>query len=390
MKKVLIDCTLTGGRGPAKKAVEFIWECQRLGIPYKLMTDKRLVAILNDFNIKPDYIVPVDFSSSNEEVYSLFEKTMSQIPYDVLIKFGARTPGPYVARKQGKPYIIIDGGLPDSYSSYPSMYDKDTYEKAAIFIVTSNFPWIPTPPIFIKNVRVAYFPLSGKSMERIEKIKVLSNSEIKRKFGKYFTSFAKNPTLSINLSMTNDYVDSKNRTTYGAWLKTYEYDQCVGFIRRLITDLGSTNKNIEVILDSKIARVATDVLEEFKNITIVTWKSDWDYEAEIALDMLSDITISRAANYQPFIFALSRGNSITSAVPASGYMNEDNAAIQAQALGFTENIPYDDERYIERLMAFFKDKNKQVNMAKNQKQNFESFRKNNNSLTLLLNFINSL
>ena len=99
MKNILIDCTLTGGRGPAKKTAEFIWECQRLNIPYKLLTDKRIVNILKEFNLKPDYIIPIDFSSTNEEIYTLFEKQLKLISYDILVKFGARTPGPYVARK---------------------------------------------------------------------------------------------------------------------------------------------------------------------------------------------------------------------------------------------------------------------------------------------------
>ena len=191
MKNILIDCTLTGGRGPAKKTAEFIWECQRLNIPYKLLTDKRIVNILKEFNLKPDYIIPIDFSSTNEEIYTLFEKQLKLISYDILVKFGARTPGPYVARKQGKPYIIVDGGLPDVYESYPSMYDKNTYEDAKAFIVTSNFPWVPTPPIFLRNVCVSYFPLSQKTREVVKKIKSKSKQDLIDIYGSYFSAFSK-------------------------------------------------------------------------------------------------------------------------------------------------------------------------------------------------------
>jgi len=390
MKKILIDCTLTGGRGPAKKTAEFIWECKRLQIPYRLITDRRLVAILKDFNIKPDYIIPIDFSSRSEEIYQLFERQFNSINYDILVKFGARTPGPYTAKKQGKPYIIVDGGLPDVYESFPSMYDKKTYQSAKAFIVTSNFPWVPILPTFLNNVTVAYFPLSQKSNIFVKKIKKISKKELINIFGSYFTPFSKSPDFVINLAMTNDYVDAKSRITYGAWLKAREYDQCIGYIRRLITDLGMTNRKIEIITDSEIISVASDILKDFKNINTVTWKKNWNYKAEIALDKIADITISRAANYQPFTFALGRGNNVTSAVPADGYMDEDNAAIQAQDLQLTENIPYDDEQYVKRLIAFLKSKDRQNIISKNQKRNFEIFGKKNNSLTVLFDLINSL
>lgn len=390
MKRILIDCTLTGGRGPAKKTAEFVWECQRLNIPYTLITDKRLVGVLKDFNIKPDYIIPINFSSTNKEIYELFEKQFSLIKYDVLVKFGARTPGPYMARKQGKPYLIVDGGLPDKYETYPSMYDKDTYKDAKAYIITSNFPWIPTIPLFLNNVQVAYFPISQQSREFLKEIDTMPKRGLLKKYSKYFTPFSNDSEFVINLSITNDYVDIKSRITYGAWLKASEYDQSVGFIRRLISDLGEAGKKTDVITDSKIAQVASDILPQYKNIKIITWKRIWCYEAEIALEKIADITISRAANYQPFIFAIGRGNSVTSAVPANGYMDEDNAAIQAQGMLLTENITYDDEGYVKRLFSFIKDKKKQNTISTNQKKNFETFGRKNNSLTLLLNLINSL
>lgn len=390
MKTILIDCTLTGGRGPAKKAAEFIWECQRRKTPYKLITDKKLVNILCDLGITPDYVIPIDFSSSNSEIYDLFEKQFKGISYDILVKFGARTAGPYIAKKQGKPYIIIDGGLPDAYEMYPSMYDASTYINAQAYIVTSNFPWVPNPAFSVNNVKVGYFPLSQRTKSFIEKIRSKSKEELVKLYQPFFTPFAKSTEITINLSMTNDYVDSKCRVANGGWLKAKEYDQCVGFVRRLINDLGESGKKIEVITDTKVASVASDIVKRLKNISIVTWKNKWSYEAEIALEKIADTTISRAANYQPFSFALARGTSVTTAVPANGYMDEDNAAIQAQGLCLTENIAYDDEEYVKKLMKYISDKKKQVVISKNQKINFEIFGKENNSLDMLFTYINSL
>lgn len=381
---------MTGGRGPVKKTAEFIWECQRLKVPYTLIADSRLTPILEEMNIKPDYSIAIDFSSGNDVIYAQFERLMKDISFDLLVKFGARTPGPYCAMKLGKPYIIIDGGLPDKFESYPSLYDKGTYQKASLIIVTSNFPWIPIKPLFLDNVQVAYFPLSEKSKDFIKKIKLRPAKELISKYQKYFTPFDQTTQLRVNLMMTNDYVETKSRVKYGAWLTAKQYDQCVGFVRRLLSDLGETGKRIEVFTDKKISTVVRDILDQYKNVSLVTWKDQWNYEAEIMLDLLSDITISRAANYQPFTFAFCRGNGVTTAVPANGYMNEDAAAIQAQARGLTENIVYDDEQYIDRLLAFNADQNKQKKIAKKLKNNFETFGRENNSLTILFTIINSL
>ena len=77
-------------------------------------------------------------------------------------------------------------------------------------------------------------------------------------------------------------------------------------------------------------------------------------------------------------------------MPADGYMNEDAAAIQAQGLQLTENILYNDEQYVTRLLTFLEDKNKQNTISKNQIKNFETFGRTNNSLTELFNTINSI
>lgn len=389
MKKILIDCTLTGGRGPAKKCAEFIWELEKRNMKYSVISESLMAEKLSDFNIKPDVILNVDFSASNEDIYAQFEKAFKKIKFDYLVKFGARTAGPYWARKMNKPYIIIDGGLPDKYELYPSLYDKDTYLGAEKYILTTNFPWNPDLPTFFKNIDVCYFPISDKTKDYLNELSKKTFKEVMKDVAPYMTKFPNNYDMVINLSITNDYVQARSRTTYGAWLKTYEYDQVVGFVRRLVMDLGilAKKKKIVLITDSEIGKVATDLFAEYKNIYPVTWKKNWNYYIEIALDKISDITISRAANYQPFIFALSRGNNVTSAVPANGYMNEDTAAYQAQGLNLTYNLEFNDTEYVSKLLNFYNNNKQQKNISENQKNNVEKFLGTKNTIDVIIDTI---
>lgn len=390
MKKILIDCTLTGGRGPAKKVYEFASECKRLKIPYKIVCDSRLALILKEFQIDADYILDIAFSSKSETTYEKFRSLFATIDFDVLIKFGARTPGPYTARSMNKPYIIVDGGLPDTFDSYPGLYDKQTYIDASTFFITSNFPWVPNPPEFLKNVRVVYFPLSSKSRMFISELQKASRKKIIVQAQKYLTAFDAQSGYTVNLNITDDYVQPQNRTAYGAWLKETEYDQVVGFVRRFVTDCGLSQKKFNIIVDTQVARVATDIASDFPNINLVTWQKRWNYTGEILAGALADITISRAANYQPFLFALQKGNTITTAVPANGYMDEDNAAIQAQARGLTKTIEYDNPSYFNTFLAFLNSSKEQKEIAVNQAKNYADFGKKQNCIEQILTLINSL
>lgn len=351
------------------------------------MTDKVMATKLADFGVKADLILNIDLTKSNEEIYNMFRVAMRKLSFSMLVKFGARTPGPYIAKEMKKPYIIIDGGLPDKFEVYPSLYDKETYTGATKYILTTNFPWRPDPPLFMKNIEVCYFAISGRTMEYLTSLLNQDTETVIKDVSKYLTPFPVTYDLIINLSITNDYVQYTSRTTYGAWLSTKEYDQVVGYIRRLVIDLGLLwkDKKIVLIMDTEIYKIATDLFSEYKNISPITWKNGWDYYTEIALDRISDITISRAANYQPFIFALSRGNNITSAVPADGYMDEDTAAYQAMGRGLTCNIVYDDTDYVKKLIAFYENKSLQRTIAINQKENVETFLKKNNTIAAIIN-----
>ncbi len=391
MKKILIDCSLTSGRGPSKKTAEFVWECQKMKVKYFLVADVKTASILSELGITPNKIIKTKLSEQNEKIYETFRKEFKDIDFDFLIKFGARPVGPYIAKEKNIPYVIVDGGFPDRYESYPSLYDKRTYIKANKIIITTNFPWKAKYPSFLKNIEICYFPISAKTKKYLTLLRRMDKEKIVQEIEKFLTSFPKNYDLIFNLNMTDDYIASRSRVTYGAWLTTKQYDQTVGFIRRLITDLGNfaSNKKIVFISDNKISKVCLDLYKDFKNIYSVTWRNNWNYYAEIAIAAICDVAVCRAANYQPFQFTLSRGNNITTAVPADGYMNEDEAAIQAAALGLTYNIIYDDEEYIKKLFSFLQNKTLINEISKKQKRNFKDFGEKNNTIKSLFKVVKS-
>ncbi len=62
MDNILIDCSLTGGRGPAKKVYELCTDLKQDQIPFYLLTDIGFAPKLRDMGIEPDYIVDVKLS----------------------------------------------------------------------------------------------------------------------------------------------------------------------------------------------------------------------------------------------------------------------------------------------------------------------------------------
>ena len=390
---ILIDSSLTGGRGPAKKTYEFIQRCKELNVQYQLISNTAFKFKLDDLGILPDYLVDVCLTDNPKTTIKQYRKVISQINYDCLVRFGARVPGPTQARLNNKPYIIVDGGLPDKLELSPSLYDQQTFIQAQKYYITTQFPWkYPVIPE-MNNIQVAYYPISNKTIKFIEQLRKQSKrktiNEIIRTESQ-FKILRQSPQLFINLIFTGDFLTNpKDRLTYGAWLTTRQYDACIGFVRRLITDLGVQKPSpTTIFLDKEIKSITQDLLVNFPQLTCLTYQNKWNYQTEIRIQKVADINISRATNYQPYIALLGNGGSITSPVPADGYMDEDTAAYQYLALGMTEVISYDDEYYVQKLLKFSQDQNKQKQISQQQIKIATQFLKTSNSADLILQTLN--
>ena len=93
-------------------------------IPYLILTDKGFKDKLQDLNIKVDYIVDTKLNDPPKVILDKFYEVIKKIDYSFLIKFGARIAGPSASRRLGKPYLIVDGGLPDYMSRKDDLYNK--------------------------------------------------------------------------------------------------------------------------------------------------------------------------------------------------------------------------------------------------------------------------
>ena len=366
MKPILIDCSLTGGRGPAKKVYELCTDLKKLEIPFHLITDEGFVPKLRDLGIEPDYIVKTKISDPPLEIMEKFLSIIKGIDYGFMVKIGARMAGPHASKVLKKPYIIADGGLPDYMTEEEGLYNRETFQKAEKYYVTTQFEWVPPNRLDLDNVEVCCYPIAEKTFNYIDVIKKnskLKNLELIK--DKVDGNLPKNEDdLLIDIVMTGSYVLHTNRVTYGAWLKADEYDMVVGYLRRLVTDLGETFETVYIFMDSDLLEVVSDLREKYGNLHILTYKGDWDMEVELVMKAASDVTISRATNYQPYIATLGKGCNVTTPVPAAGYMDEDSAGVQYAEMGYTRLIEYNDEDYIFKLKAFLQDTEEQGKIAK--------------------------
>jgi hypothetical protein len=290
--------------------------------------------------------------------------------------------GPNASRKLGKPYIIADGGLPDYMTEEEGLYSRETFQGAEKYYVTTQFDWTPPKRLELDNVDVCCYPVSKKTFKYIETLK--GNSKLENlaliKDGLAGKLPDNEETLLVDLVITGDYVQHINRVTYGAWLTARQYDMVVGYLRRFITDLGETHDRAYVFMDSDLLKVVSDLEERYGNLGFLTYKGDWDYNVELVMKAASDVTVSRATNYQPYIASLGKGCNVTTPVPAGGYMDEDTAGVQYSDQGYTKLITYDDEHYMDKFNAFLDDKKRQDEIAGNLGKNRFIKEKNLNTI----------
>jgi hypothetical protein len=133
-------------------------------------------------------------------------------------------------------------------------------------------------------------------------------------------------------------------------------------------------------MDSDLLKVVSDLEERYGNLGFLTYKGDWDYNVELVMKAASDVTVSRATNYQPYIASLGKGCNVTTPVPTGGYMDEDTAGVQYSDQGYTKLITYDDEHYMDKFNAFLDDKKRQDEIAGNLGKNRFIKEKNLNTI----------
>lgn len=171
--KVLIDCSLTGGRGPAKKAMELTKEFDLKGIDYAVMTDAAFKSKLDDLGVKVSYVVQTSFAETPAVIIEKFHEIVETIDFDVMIKLGARMAGPLAAMKLGKEYIIADGGLPDYTTEGEGLYQQAIFDNAKAIYLTTQFDWVYPNKLTHPNIQTCLYPIATETLRVIEQ-RVLS------------------------------------------------------------------------------------------------------------------------------------------------------------------------------------------------------------------------
>lgn len=284
-----------------------------------------------------------------------------------MVKLGARVAGPSASKKLRKPYMIVDGGLPDYMSEEEDLYSKDTFQKADKYCLTTQFDWVYPRRVDLHNIEVCGYPISKNTFDIIDESRDRGKLGNLHAIEDYLEGELpqKEEDLLVDMVFTGDYLNPENRVTYGAWLTARQYYQSVCFIRRFFTDLGEILGESYLFMDFELKRVVSDLIDVYGNVNVITYKDDWNFLVELLIKAASDVTISRATNYQPYIAALEKGCNITTPVPAEGYMDEDTAGIQYSEKGLTILIEYNDEQYIFKFKKFIENRAEQRRIQEN-------------------------
>ncbi|MFH2063104.1 MAG: hypothetical protein ABIJ46_03020 [bacterium] len=387
MKPLLIDCSLTGGRGPAKKTWELTRDLDAAGIPYLVLTDRGFRSKLDDLGVRVDLTVGVSLNDDPSAILAAFFEILKSVDYGLLLKLGARAAGPAASRRLGRPYVIVDGGLPDRLDDTDdSLYSRAVFARAEKYLLTTQFDWQFPDRSGLTNVETCCYPISERTWNLIGELKSKTKLQNLAAVQDGITGDLpeREDDLLIDLVMTGDYLTPDNRIAYGGWLTARQYDQSVGFVRRLVTDLGEGFERVFIFMDLELQEIVSDLMARYPNVRVSSFRSGWDFTTELTMKAAADLTVSRATNYQPYIAALGKGGNITTPVPADGYMDEDTAGEQYAAAGLTRLIAYDDENYMRQLKEFLAGTGERQRIAANLAGNAFLRERNLNRIALEL------
>lgn len=383
---ILLFTGFVGGRGGSKKAAWAYAELTARGYCPIVASECSYSYKIDDLEMKPDILVRK--GKSDEETYENCQKALRDVPFSFMLSFGPRTFGPRVAYRRKIPYSIIDGGLPPYLAPFPSDHDKDVLLGCKNFLLTCNFPWKFPKNAGLPQARVTTQPYQATRVKKFRNLRNLGLNALQEKLRPEFPELADYDRL-VYLNMTDEYVNEEIVEPNG-WLKRREFEECRSFSRLLVEGLGKklAGEKVLLFLEGRVALGVADLLPKYPNIR--AFGRDFiDPDTDILLKKLADLNICRAARCdKQSELALIGKASITTPCPTS-YMDEDTAALQAQEMGITKLIAWDDPQYAQKAVAFMNDGLEQERIEKNLAQAFDLMWKNDNPWDLIIHDIPS-
>ncbi len=389
---VLLATGFVDGRGGSKMSAWAYHELKDRGIPVIVATNSMYKYKLDELEIPADIIVQISPEDTKEQLCEKCDAALRDVQYDSMLSIGWRTYWPYSAYKRNIPYVLVDGGIPTQYGSYPSQFIKEVYANTKLFLMTTWFDWKAPVSDLIPAIKVVTQPYSYRRVEAMKTLQQRSKAEVRAELAKEFPILAERPDdLLVYLNMSDAYIDPFNYfpnnqgfvDPFGHKLPDYmsykEVEPCIGYLHNLIAGF-ETNYPGNVLLfvmQEKTKMLTQPIVDMCKKVTTFAPKR-LDLDLDPYIKKAADVNICRATNCDNQAeLSLIGEPCITSVVPRN-YMDEDTAAQQAENLGICKQVLYDDPEYMKKLHEFVTDKAMQDHMRASTIKVFDDFWKNNN------------
>ncbi|HLG39134.1 MAG TPA: hypothetical protein VI461_05670 [Chitinophagaceae bacterium] len=394
MKKptILLASGFVDGRGGSKMCSWFYDEMIARGYKVVVATNSMYKYKLNELKLKCDVVIHLNPEDNGESIYKKCEEGLKYIKFDYMVSMGWRTYWPYIAYKRKIPYIIVDGGIPIHYDIYPAPFIKEVYKNTKLFLMTTWFNWKHPENNLLPNIKVVTQPYPYKRVADMRKVRNKTKDNIRELLAEKFPEIGEYEyDLMVYLNLSDAYVDPfnfgpNNRNFIDPWghqLADYmaqnEIEPSLFFLFKLIAafETNYPGKVLLYLMQQKTKYISDPITNMCKKVkTIAT--SGLDLYLDPLIKKAADVNICRATNCDNQAdLSLIGEPTITSVVPRN-YMDEDDAARQAEKMGICYQIQYDNPYYMDKLHKFVNDKENFRKMSKKTAIVFDDFWKKNN------------
>jgi|AGTN01.2.fsa_nt_gi hypothetical protein len=335
---LLINSSFVGGLGAARKTASFIKFIENR-TRYSLLTDSASARKLELFGLKADTVVPVSAESQPEEIYSAVRESLSAVDYDAMISFGWRTYVPADAIGRDRPVLIVDGGWPEKFESYPSPFWKDVYSRVDAYCLTNHFG-NPELTELISSHDETKFRWIFHPFQQSE---ILWHLNLRQKIEQIKPSlpFHVPGHRVIFLNMDHDYISPIQGTFTGGWLNPKQIDECRGFVTRLIVELDALKQPLILVTHETIAAQFEPVIAQCRFLKVFSHPA-LSLEQHHIWRACADLVLLRAArSVGAAQVALSGIPALHTICPATGnYMGELSSCQIAQQMGIAKYVDH--------------------------------------------------
>ena|SRR3989344_1832818 len=346
---LLVNASFVGGYGATRKVLSLIKALEERKVDYQLVTDIRFRTKLDDMHIRYDHVIP--WGQASVDKYHAVDGALKRITYDAMISFGWRTFVPAHAVSKGKPCIIVDGGWPEALQDWPGEFCHDVYKALAAYCLTTHFVDTRLYKLLPQDSRINFEWIAQPfGTDEIDWHVNLANKrlELRNVLKKRFPLLDGDSKL-VFLNMSPDYVDPRQFDHAGGFLTSAQYDECRGFVSRLIVELDQSD-NYTLFMLENVRRQVEPIIATCKNLLVFS-EDFLDAETHHQLRCAADLVLCRAIrDVSSAQVALSGQRVLHTICPArDGYMGELDSARIAQHMGIATVLEHELEAIVPKI-----------------------------------------